>query len=99
MDLWSTPVSNVYDRSDLPALERLFLLRDSVARTGDTDYKALGEIRQLEDRFGLTPLARMRLGVSVGQAHKTLADLNQTVAPVEEIDDEILPGLPDDSAV
>lgn len=36
-----------------------------------------GEIRALEDRFGLTPMALMRLGISVGQAERSLADLNE----------------------
>ena len=42
-----------------------------------------GEIRQLEDRFGLTPLARLRLGVTFGEAHRSLADLNRAL--VEEV--------------
>ena len=43
-------------------------------------YKALlsldAEIRQLEDRIGLNPKARVSLGIQIGQAKKTLADLN-----------------------
>lgn len=35
---------------------------------GDLD----AEIRQLEDRFGLTPLARLRLGITQGQALEQL---------------------------
>ena len=34
------------------------------------------EIRALEDRFGLTPRARLQLGVTLGEAHRSLADLN-----------------------
>lgn len=44
------------------------------------------EIRQLEDRFGLSPLARLRLGVAFGEAHKSLADLNRTL--LEEVGDD-----------
>jgi hypothetical protein len=36
----------------------------------------LAEIRQLEDRFGLSPMARLRLGVQLGDAARSLADLN-----------------------
>ncbi len=43
------------------------------------------EIRQLEDRFGLTPLSRLRLGVTFGEAHRSLADLNR--AFIEEVTD------------
>lgn len=35
------------------------------------------EIRQLEDRFGLSPTARTRLGIAMGEAKKTLDDLNR----------------------
>ena len=34
------------------------------------------EIRQLEDRFGLSPRARLTLGVIFGDAARSLADLN-----------------------
>lgn len=34
------------------------------------------EIRQLEDRFGLSPRARLSLNVTLGEAAKSLADLN-----------------------
>lgn len=37
------------------------------------------QITVLEDRFGLTPMARLKLGVNFGQAAKTLADLNASV--------------------
>jgi|TARA_R100000231_G_scaffold60972_1_gene49727 P27 family predicted phage terminase small subunit len=35
------------------------------------------EIRQLEDRFGLTPMARMRLGFTFGEAAGSLTNLNK----------------------
>jgi P27 family predicted phage terminase small subunit len=34
------------------------------------------EIRALEDRFGLTPMARLRLGVQLGEAARSLEDLS-----------------------
>ena len=34
------------------------------------------EIRQLEDRIGMNPNARVSLGISIGQAKKSLSDLN-----------------------
>lgn len=40
------------------------------------------EIRQLEDRFGLTPRSRAQLGLAIGGLKKTLDDLNQ------ELDDD-----------
>lgn len=36
----------------------------------------MSEIRQLEDRFGLSPRARLSLNLTLGQAAQSLADLN-----------------------
>jgi len=36
---------------------------------------AQAELRQLEDRFGLSPRARLSLGVVLGEAKRSLADL------------------------
>lgn len=47
------------------------------------------EIRQLEDRLGLTPRARLQLGVTFGAAARSLEDLNQDLA----IDDDRDPRL------
>jgi P27 family predicted phage terminase small subunit len=38
------------------------------------------EIRQLEDRFGLSPMARLKLGVQFGEAARSLEDLNRIAA-------------------
>jgi P27 family predicted phage terminase small subunit len=35
------------------------------------------EIRQLEDRLGLTPRARLQLGIQLGEAAKSLQELNR----------------------
>jgi P27 family predicted phage terminase small subunit len=37
------------------------------------------EIRQLEDRFGLTPAARLRLGITLADAARTRAELEKEV--------------------
>ena len=46
------------------------------------------EIRQLEDRFGLTPMARLKLGIKLGAARRTLDDLNDSLAEVDENEDD-----------
>ena len=96
--LWASPVAATFVESDVPALARLFQLRDERARAFRAAGRArlvagskgqprlsplLGyiaqldaEIRALEDRFGLTPRARMALGISLGEAHRSLAELN-----------------------
>lgn len=60
-------MARVYLRADIPALIRLCQLID-VSASGPASPQELAEIRQLEDRFGLSPLARRRLQWEVDQA-------------------------------
>lgn len=46
--------------ADVPALVRLAMLTDKLL-CGEVTRDVLGEIRQLEDRFGLSPRARRAL--------------------------------------
>jgi P27 family predicted phage terminase small subunit len=107
--LWSSPLAQVYDVTDLPALERLFDLLDRRERyVRAVRHKPMvegsqgqpvahplarqvpvldAEIRQMEDRFGLTPAARLKLGITFGAAQQTLADLNAALADDGEDDD------------
>jgi P27 family predicted phage terminase small subunit len=47
----------------------------------------MAEIRQLEDRFGLSPRARLSLNLTLGQAAASLADLNAPFADGGDDDD------------
>lgn len=95
---WESEAAALVLPADLPALERLFELRDERARCmrvarsarlvpGSTGQAALNplykliptldaEIRQLEDRYGLTPMSRLKLGITFGEATRSLSDLN-----------------------
>ena len=42
------------------------------------------EVRMLEDRFGMSPRARLQLGITLGEARPTLEDLNRSLG--EEVD-------------
>lgn len=53
-------MAGIYLEVDRAALVRLAGLVDRAAR-GEAGATVLAEIRQLEDRFGLSPLARRRL--------------------------------------
>lgn len=46
------------------------------------------EARQLEDRFGLSPLARLRLGITFADAHASLDALNARLAASIDDDDD-----------
>jgi hypothetical protein len=58
--IWRSPMSTTWIEADVPALKRLAVLVDLVGR-GQVTAMLLSEMRQLEDRFGLSPLARRRL--------------------------------------
>ena len=65
-DVWTSPQSNEFLRSDLGALFRLAILMDMFWKTGKLAIAK--EIRMLEREFGLTPLSRRRLEWTVTQA-------------------------------
>lgn len=58
--VWASPMSGVWLEADVPALARLAGLVDRLHR-GEVSRDVLTEIRALEDRFGLSPMARRRL--------------------------------------
>jgi P27 family predicted phage terminase small subunit len=45
------------------------------------------EIRALEDRFGLTPRARLTLGITLGEAHRSLSELNAEFLEADRVDE------------
>jgi hypothetical protein len=81
--LWASPLAEIYDETDVPALRRLFDLRDERERAAEALRKdpsnlallrqilaADAELRMQEDRLGLNPTLRLRLGLKVQQAPK-----------------------------
>lgn len=46
------------------------------------------EIRSLEDRFGVTPQSRLRLGIQLGEMAKNLEDMNAQLNEDQDQDDE-----------
>lgn len=43
-------------------------------------------IREAEEKYGMTPLARLKLGIAVGQARLTAAELNKALQQEEQDD-------------
>lgn len=60
---WSSPIAHELgpNRSFWMGLERLILLIDAWYKAGADDTKMLAEIRQHEDRFGLSPKGMQQL--------------------------------------
>lgn len=59
--LWASPMGPEYIESDVDALYMTAGLVDAYWRTGGSDARLAGEIRQQLARFGATPLDRRRL--------------------------------------
>lgn len=58
--VWSSEVAGAYLDVDVSALERGAMLVSEIS-SGEFPASYLGELRQIEDRFGLTPAGRQRL--------------------------------------
>lgn len=98
LELWTSVLAQAYlPATDLPALRRLFSLRDERERavrayrrkrtsegsTGQTVVNPVAatistmdtQITALEDRFGLNPSARLKLGIVFADSAKATAGL------------------------
>lgn len=62
--IWTSPMAINYTVADFPGLVRLMQLQERVA-DGRASVTAMAEMRQLEDRFGLSPLSRRRLAMEI----------------------------------
>jgi len=67
--VWASPMAALWLEADVPSLIRLASLVE-LADAGEMAPQVLAEIRQLEDRFGLSPLARRRLQWELEQGDK-----------------------------
>jgi hypothetical protein len=63
--VWRSPMAAMWVESDVFGLERLAGILE-VALQGAAPAALLAEARQLEDRFGLSPMARRRLQWQIG---------------------------------
>lgn len=71
----------VYDRRRVPADLALGSQGQLVKHpSAELMLKYGAEIRQLEDRFGITPRSRYQLGFTFGAAGNTMMDLNARIA-------------------
>ncbi len=66
--VWASPMAHAWLDADVPGLVRLAGLMERSRAGVDTPLTVLTEIRALEDRYGLSPMARRRLQWEVEQA-------------------------------
>lgn len=107
---WASEVAFAVREADLPALRRLWLLRDEWGRCfrafqrrrfveGSTGQPVISpaanelhrieaDVRALEDRFGVTPASRLRLGLTGAQLTASLEELAGAAGGEAEKTDE-----------
>lgn len=73
-ELWRSPMAVTWLEIDAYPLRRMVSMVDARER-GDSSSSLASEIRQLEDRFGLSPIARRRLNYEISAAAANVADL------------------------
>lgn len=66
-ELWSDPVAVIWETCDRPAVARLCRFR-AAEEAGDAGGVMLAQITALEDRLGLSPMARRRLQYEIDKA-------------------------------
>lgn len=82
-DVWTDPVSSRYARSDKHGLYRLAVVVDrfwKLTAANPQRVKLSAEIRQLESKFGLSPLDRRRLQVEIEKGEDAEERTNQREA-------------------
>jgi hypothetical protein len=67
VELWSDPVAVIWETCDRPAVARLCRFR-AAEEAGDAGGVMLAQITALEDRLGLSPMARRRLQYEIDKA-------------------------------
>lgn len=109
-EFWTTPEAGGVTTGSLPALRRLFVLRDQAARAwagyddepmqegskGQQVLNPLGrqaiaieqQIARLEDDFGLTPRARLRLNVTLAESAEAIERTAAAVARLSEAEEQ-----------
>lgn len=81
--IWASPMALAWVDADVPALLRLGSMIDLINRSTKPSSLMLGEIRQLEDRFGLSPKSRRMLqweitaGEEEQESERPLADVRR----------------------
>lgn len=93
----------LYDQRDRAwhALEAAMFVKGSVGQVrlnpaGDFVLRLEQKILRLENEFGLTPAAAARLGIDIGNAHRSLAELKRAAAPQQGVDPREHAISPDD---
>lgn len=81
-ELWSDPVAVIWETCDRSAVARLCRFR-AAEETGDAGGVMLAQITALEDRLGLSPMARRRLQYEIDKAAGATAS-----APAAPVSDE-----------
>ena len=94
--VWASPMATQWSPADVPSLVRLAVLIDDCMVTADPRTGA--EIRQLEDRFGLSPQARLKLRWVIGESAEASAEASGDALPAAAADASRATAVADDAS-
>lgn len=77
--LWSSPVARKWETRETPLVARVVRMQLEVEAG---NYKRASELRQLEDRLALNPLARQRHRLKLDNVPNATDDLAADVVPL-----------------
>lgn len=81
--IWASPMAVMWEESEVPTLVRLARLMDLSIR-GEASAAELAAITALEDRYGLSPLARRRLQWEIDRAMADATGPDLVVPPSQD---------------
>ena len=91
--IWRSPMATRWEDADVPSLVRLARLVDTVNRSdgqkswmGSQQANLLSEIRQLEDRYGLSPKSRASLRWEIARTEPETEAPKATVRRLRAVD-------------
>lgn len=82
--IWASPMATAWLPSDVPTLVRLARIIELDNR-GEANSALLAEARQLEDRFGLSPMARRRLQWEIAKASQEDEGPQRELGPLADV--------------
>lgn len=83
--LWRTPQAAEWARLSCARTVARYVRALVVAEQPETTAFHLSEVRQMEDRLGLTPMSMLRLRWEIAPAEPEAAELDDADAPVDNV--------------
>jgi hypothetical protein len=92
--IWRSPMAVEWIKADEDTLLRIAFMREAESR-GQANATLRAEIRQLEALFGLSPMARRKLGWEIGPDGGANVQPDSNIRRLRAVDPDIAAETPD----